>query len=53
MRNRHVGSQTVKRALLTEPPDPLKYPQLFLKPQETYLFMEVCQVFLFHKFVID
>jgi hypothetical protein len=46
-------SQTVQTALLTDRLDPLKYTQLFLKPQETYLFMEVCQVFLSHKFIID
>lgn len=46
-------SQTVKAALHMERPDPLKFPQLFLNLQETYLFMEVCQVFLSHKFIMD
>lgn len=41
------GSQTTKTALLMDRPDPWKFPQLFLKLQETYLFMEVCQVFFF------
>lgn len=48
-----VRTQAVRQSLPRDPRGPSKLPSAVANPQETYLFMEVCQVFLFHKYLIN